>query len=56
VQLLVDVDDVEETVLAAEALGGRLLTPATVLPGGDEIAVLNDPHRMPIAVRRRAAR
>jgi uncharacterized protein len=56
VQLFVGVDDVKESVKKAEGLGAKVLIPPTVLPEGDEMAVLLDPAQMSFAVMRRAKR
>jgi hypothetical protein len=57
VQLFITVDDVTASVTKAQSLGARVLIPATVLPEGDEMAVLHDPQGMSFAVwRNRAAR
>jgi hypothetical protein len=55
VQLFVSVDDVKESVAKAQALGGKTLIPPTVLPEGDEMAVLHDPHGMTFAVWKQRA-
>lgn len=54
VQLFVGVEDVKASVEKAETLGARVLIPPTVLPEGDEMAVLLDPQGMSFAVWRRA--
>jgi predicted enzyme related to lactoylglutathione lyase len=43
VQLFIRVDDVKGQVKKAEQLGARIVIPAQVLPGGDEMAILVDP-------------
>jgi predicted enzyme related to lactoylglutathione lyase len=43
VQLFVTVTDVPEYLESAEGLGGKVVIPHQVLPGGDEMAVLLDP-------------
>jgi len=53
-QLFVGVDDVKVAVSRAEKLGARLLIPPTVLPEGDEMAVLHDPQGLSFAVWRKA--
>jgi predicted enzyme related to lactoylglutathione lyase len=50
VQLFVSVPDVKAKVAEAQKLGAKLLIPPTVLPDGDEMAVLHDPNGMPFAV------
>ncbi len=54
VQLFIGVQDIRATVKAAKGLGARVLIPPTVLPDGDEMAVLHDPHGMSFAVWRPA--
>ena len=54
VQLFVTVDDVRASVDAADKLGARVIIPPTVLPEGDEMAVLLDPQGVSFAVWRRA--
>ena len=54
VQLFITVDDVKAAVRKAEELGARLIIPATLLPEGDELAVLLDPHGMSFGVWRAA--
>ncbi len=55
VQLFVGVDDVKSSVRQkAERLGAKQIIPQTVLPEGDEMAVLFDPQGMSFAVWRRA--
>jgi len=53
VQLFTAVDDVGAAVRKAEELGAKLLIPPTVLPEGDEMAVLLDPQGMSFALWRR---
>jgi len=50
VQLFVSVDDVNASVKKAEDLGAKLIIPPTMLPEGDEMAVLHDPHGMSFGV------
>jgi hypothetical protein len=50
VQLFVGVDDVKKKVAEATALGAKILIPPTVLPEGDEMAVLHDPNGLSFAV------
>jgi uncharacterized protein len=56
VQLFVGVDDVKSFAKKAEGLGAKILIPPTMLPEGDEMAVLHDPAGMPFAIWRRPAR
>jgi predicted enzyme related to lactoylglutathione lyase len=53
VQFFVAVEDVRASVEMAEKLGAKLLIPPTMLPEGDEMAVLHDPQGMSFAVWRR---
>ena len=53
VQLFVGVEDVRASVASAERLGARVVIPPTVLPEGDEMAVLHDPQGMSFAVWRK---
>ena len=55
VQLFMAVDDVKASVGKAESIGAKLLIPPTMLPDGDEMAVLHDPQGMSFAVWRRAS-
>src|SRR5687768_13196201 len=50
VQLFVRVDDIDDIVARAVALGAQIIVPKAVLPGGDEMAVLMDPQGLPIAI------
>jgi uncharacterized protein len=52
VQLFMKVEDVGASVKQAQELGAKVLIPPTVLPGGDEMAVLHDPQGMAFAVWR----
>ncbi len=54
VQLFISVDDVKSAVDKASGLGARILIPPTMLPAGDEMAVLLDPQGMSFAVWRSA--
>jgi hypothetical protein len=54
VQLFVTVADVKAAVEKAHGLGAKTLIPPTVLPEGDEMAVLNDPSGLSFAVWRSA--
>jgi predicted enzyme related to lactoylglutathione lyase len=56
VQLFVGVDDVKSSVKKAEALGAKQIIPPTVLPEGDEMAVLLDPQGLSFAVWCRGAK
>lgn len=42
-QLFIQVDDVEQAITRAVALGANVLVPASALPDGDVMAVLQDP-------------
>jgi uncharacterized protein len=50
VQLFIAVDDVKSSAQKAESFGAKILIPATVLPEGDEMAVLHDPQGMSFAL------
>jgi len=50
VQLFISVEDVKSSVQKAQELGAKLIIPPTVLPEGDEMAVLLDPHGMSFGV------
>ena len=50
VQLFVAVPEVERYVARAMALGAKVLVPASVLPDGDQMAVLQDPAGLSFAV------
>jgi predicted enzyme related to lactoylglutathione lyase len=50
VQLFVAVADVRASVKKAEGLGAKLLIPPTLLPEGDEMAVMHDPQGMSFAL------
>jgi predicted enzyme related to lactoylglutathione lyase len=52
VQLIVSVEDVHVAVARAEQLGAKILIPPTMLPEGDEMAVLRDTQGIPFAVWR----
>src|SRR5579862_7183779 len=54
VQLFIGVDDVKAHSKKAEELGARVLIPPTMLPEGDEMAVMQDPHGMSFAIYRKA--
>jgi uncharacterized protein len=54
VQLFVRVSDVEAHARKAEKLGGHIVIPRQVLPGGDEMAVAVDPDGIPFAIFRSA--
>ena len=55
VQLFMSVEDVGASVEKALGLGAKVLIPPTMLPEGDEMAVLHDPHGMSFGVWRRPA-
>jgi predicted enzyme related to lactoylglutathione lyase len=54
VQLFVGVADVNASVKNAQQLGAKVIIPPTMLPEGDEMAVLLDPQGMSFALIRRA--
>src|SRR4051794_35063993 len=43
VQFFVSVSDVKSSVEKAEGMGAKVLIPPTMLPEGDEMAVMHDP-------------
>ena len=43
VQLFIEVEDVDASIVAAAALGATTIVPRSMLPDGDEMAVLRDP-------------
>jgi uncharacterized protein len=53
VQLFIAVDDVAQSVAEAESLGAKVLIPATTLPEGDVMAVLQDPQGMTFGLSQR---
>ena len=53
VQLFIAVDDVKAAIAKAEKLGAKVIIPATVLPEGDEMAVMHDPQGMAFALLKR---
>jgi uncharacterized protein len=50
VQLFMTVADVSSATRKAEELGGKVIVPPTMLPEGDEMAILLDPEGMSFAV------
>lgn len=46
----VTVDEVEDTVAAAQSLGGRVLVPVMEVPGVGRMAVLRDPQGAVLSV------
>lgn len=52
-QLFIAVDDVDEHVERAVALGATVVVPPSALPDGDVMAVLTDPVGLPFAVSSR---
>jgi predicted enzyme related to lactoylglutathione lyase len=50
VQLFIQVEDVKAYLDKAKNLGGTVVIPPQVLPGGDEMAVLVDPDGIPFAI------
>ena len=53
VQLFTAVEDVAAAVERAVSFGAKVLIPPTMLPEGDEMAVLHDPQGMSFAIWRR---
>jgi predicted enzyme related to lactoylglutathione lyase len=54
VQLFIGVENVKASAAKGESLGAKILIPATMLPEGDEMAVMQDPQGMPFAIYRKA--
>ncbi|MGH9762727.1 MAG: VOC family protein [Blastocatellia bacterium] len=54
VQLFVAVEDMDGSIRKAEALGARVIVPATNLPDGDQMAVMLDPQGLSFALWRKA--
>ncbi|MDB4907098.1 MAG: hypothetical protein JWO05_1882 [Gemmatimonadetes bacterium] len=50
VQLTISVPDVKAYVAKAEGMGAKVIVPPSMLPDGDEMAVLLDPASMPFIV------
>src|ERR1700722_3560012 len=50
VQLLVAVEDVPAAVAQAVELGAKVIIPPTVLPEGDQMAVVHDPQGMAFGI------
>ena len=50
VQLFITVPEIAAALRKAEGLGARILIPATVLPEGETMAVLQDPQGMSFAI------
>jgi len=55
VQLFIAVEEIKSAVKRAEDLGATLIIPPSVLPEGDEMAILRDPQGMPFGLWRKAA-
>jgi predicted enzyme related to lactoylglutathione lyase len=55
VQMFVKVQDVKASVARAEELGAKVIIPPTMLPEGDEMAVMVDPQGMSFAIWRPAS-
>ena len=51
-QIFVSVQDVKAVIKDAESVGAKVIIPATMLPEGDEMAVLLDPDGMSFAIWR----
>ena len=56
VQLFVAVDEIKSAVKRAEDLGATLIIPPSVLPEGDEMAILRDPQGLAFGLWRKAAK
>ena len=50
VQLFVQVDDIDACVEKATKLGATVIVPKTALPDGNTMAVLLEPHGLPVAI------
>ena len=50
VQLFVKVDDIDASIEKASSLGAKVIVPKTVLPDGDEMAVILEPQGFSIAL------
>jgi uncharacterized protein len=50
VQLFVAVEDIRASLGKAVELGARVIMPPTMLPNGDEMAVVVDPHGMSFGI------
>ena len=50
VQLFVEVDDVPAYAARVAQLGGQVIIPPQVLPGGDEMAVVMDPEGLSLGL------
>ena len=55
VQLFVEVDDVAACLTKVEPLGGQVVIPPQVLPGGDEMAVVLDTEGLSLGVMKTRA-
>ena len=54
VQLFVQVEDVPGTIARLTELGGGVIVPHQVLPGGDEMAIVRDPEGIPFGLTKPA--
>jgi predicted enzyme related to lactoylglutathione lyase len=52
VQFFIEVDDLDASLAKAAKLGAQVLVPKSALPGGDEMAVLQDPTGLSFGVCR----
>jgi predicted enzyme related to lactoylglutathione lyase len=50
VVIYMQVPDIEATIKQAEAMGGKLLMPASEVPGGPTIAMFADPEGNPVGL------
>jgi predicted enzyme related to lactoylglutathione lyase len=55
VQLFVTVPDLKTAVAMAVELGAKVVIPPTMLPEGEEMAILHDPQGMPFGLWRTGA-
>lgn len=53
VQLFVAVEDVKASAKKAEGMGAKTIIPPTMLPEGDEMAVMHDPQGMSFVMWRK---
>lgn len=56
VQLFVEVEDLDQSVAQATALGAEVIVPPQALPDGDALTILRDPEGIPFGMYRAVAR
>ena len=54
VQMFIEVDDVTATAARVQELGGQIIIPPQVLPGGDELAVVLDTEGLSLGLMKTA--